>query len=129
MLTQHDADSMAAPKFHPVRRHRRYLFSVPVQFHHMSKEHKKTTHGISLEISEGGMSAVVEGELRIGEIADVNVPLSAGSLNALAIVRHKTAGHYGFEFLGLNPQERQQLQEHTKLLLPHRGTLLANLGA
>ena len=83
---------------------------------------------MTLEISEGGMSAIVEGDLRIGEIADVDVPLPAGPLSALAIVRHKTAGHFGFEFLGLSPAERQQLSESTKRLLPHRGTLMGAFG-
>jgi PilZ domain-containing protein len=127
MATETDAEAMA-PKFQGVRRHRRYLFSVPVQLHHLVGDRKKTTHGISLEVSEGGMSAVVEGELLIGEIADIDVPLPAGRLETLAIVRHKTAGHFGFEFLGLKAEERQRLNESTKVLLPHRGSLLGTLG-
>jgi c-di-GMP-binding flagellar brake protein YcgR len=117
-----------APKLHGVRRHRRFLFSVPVELHHLVAERKNTTHGMSLEISEGGMSAVIEGDLRIGEIADVAVPLPAGDLKALAIVRHKTAGHFGFEFLGLRPEERQRLKESTRALLPQDGTILGRLG-
>lgn len=117
-----------APKFHGIRRHHRFLFSAPVKLHHLVADRKNTTHGISLEISEGGMSAVVEGDLRIGEIADLDLPLPAGDLKALAIVRHKTAGHFGFEFLGLNSTERRQLNESTKVLLPHRGSLLGRLG-
>ena len=83
---------------------------------------------MSLEISEGGMSAVLENDLRVGEITGVDVPLPAGSLTALAIVRHKTAGHFGFEFLGLTMVEREQLRESTKSLLPQRGTLMDRLG-
>src|SRR5437868_1459846 len=107
-----------APKVSGIRRHGRYLFSVPLTVQHLLAEGSSRTHGMTLEISEGGMSAIVQGDLRIGEIADVNIPLPAGPLSALAIVRHKTAGHFGFEFLGLSPAERQQLSASTKLLLP-----------
>jgi len=117
-----------APKVNGIRRHRRYLFSVPFTVQHLLAEGSSRTHGMTLEISEGGMSAIVQGDLRIGEIADVNIPLPAGPLSALAIVRHKTAGHFGFEFLGLSPAERQQLSASTKLLLPHRGTLMGAFG-
>jgi PilZ domain-containing protein len=117
-----------APKINGIRRHRRYLFSVPLRVQHLLAEGSGTTHGITLEISEGGMSAIVQGDLRIGEIADVDIPLPAGPLSALAIVRHKTAGHFGFEFLGLKPEERQLLNESTDVLLPHRGSLMGRLG-
>jgi c-di-GMP-binding flagellar brake protein YcgR len=116
------------PRARGTRRHRRYLFSVPVKLHHMVADGNCATHGMSLEISEGGMSAIVEGDLRIGEITDVDVPLPVGPLSALAIVRHKTAGRFGFEFLGLSPAERQQLSDTTRLLLPQRGTLMGAFG-
>ena len=115
------------PRLHGIRRHRRYLFSVPVQVH-LKTPKNRSTRGMSLEISEGGMSAVVESELRVGEIAGVDLSLPAGSLSALAIVRHQTAGHFGFEFLGLTAAEREQLKQSTKSLLPQGGTLMDRLG-
>jgi c-di-GMP-binding flagellar brake protein YcgR len=115
------------PQLHGIRRHRRYLFSVPVQVHLMIPKNR-SARGMSLEISEGGMSAVLEGELRVGEIAAVELPLPAGSLSALAIVRHKGAGHFGFEFLGLTANEREQLKQSAKSLQSQRGTLLNSLG-
>ena len=101
-----------------VRRHPRYLFSVPVTLGQLLGDGIRTTHGLTLEISEGGMSAVVEGDLRIGEIANVDLPLTAGALSAFAIVRHRTAGRFGFEFLGLRPEERQQISNTSKMLQP-----------
>ena len=126
METRTTAESVG-PQLHGTRRHRRYLFSVPVQVHLMIAKNR-SSRGMSLEISEGGMSAVLEGELRVGEIAGVEMRLPAGALSALAIVRHKTAGHFGFEFLGLTATEREQLKQSTKWLLYQGGTLTDRLG-
>lgn len=91
------------------RQHPRYLFSVPVTLRRLVSGGFQTTRGMSLDISEGGVSAVVQANLSVGETVEINLPLSACPLHTVAIVRHVTDSRSGFEFLGLTPEERHQI--------------------
>ncbi len=91
------------------RQHPRYLFSVPVILRHLRPGGFQTTRGMSLDISEGGISAIVQGSLRVGETVEINLRLSAGPLHTVAIVRHVTEIRSGFEFLGLTAEEKHQI--------------------
>ena len=91
------------------RRHRRALFSVPVTFHHLAAGGVRTSHGISLDISEGGLGALVQGRLEVGETVALDLPLAERLLSAIAIVRHSSDLSSGFEFVGLTPEERMQI--------------------
>lgn len=101
--------SPATPGQGTERRHRRALFSVPVTFHHLAAGGVRTSHGISLDISEGGLGALVQGSLQVGETVAIDLPLAERVLNAIAIVRHTSEVSSGFEFVGLNPEERMQI--------------------
>ena len=94
-----------------VRRHTRTLFSAPLTLHHLMMGGICSTHGISLDISEGGVGAMVQGDLRQGEILEIDIGLPGRPLNAVAIVRHTSNVRSGFEFLGLTAEERQQITE------------------
>jgi PilZ domain len=91
------------------RRHPRALFSVPVTLYHLMPGGVQTSRGISLDISEAGLGALVQGDLRVGETVEIDLPLSERMLNAVAIVRHTSSMRSGFEFLGLTPEERVQI--------------------
>lgn len=97
----------------PVRRHSRALFSVPVTLRHLMTGGIGSTRGISLDISEGGLGAIVQGDLRVGEMVEIDVRISERPLSAVAIVRHTSNVRSGFEFLGLTPEERQQIANAT----------------
>jgi PilZ domain-containing protein len=75
-----------------------------------------TTHGISVDISEGGISAIVEADLQIGETVEIDIPLKSGALNTVAILRHVTRSRSGFEFLGLTADERQQIAAASSII-------------
>lgn len=96
------------------RRYPRALFTVPVTFHHLAAGGVRTSHGISLDISEGGLGALVQGSLQVGDTVAVDLPLAQNVLSAVAIVRHTSNVGSGFEFVGLTPEERAQIVSFTQ---------------
>jgi c-di-GMP-binding flagellar brake protein YcgR len=64
---------------------------------------------MTLDISEGGMAAIVPDTLSVGEIVEIDLTLPVGLINTLATVRYNSANRSGFEFVGLSSQERQQI--------------------
>lgn len=92
-----------------VRRYPRAIFSVPVTLHHLRAGGVRTSHGISLDVSEGGMGALVQDGLSLGETVAIDLPLRERTLNAIAIVRHISSARCGFEFVGLSAEERSQI--------------------
>lgn len=92
-----------------VRRHTRTLFSAPISLCHLTRDGIRTTRGVSLDISEGGMGALVQGDLLVGETVEIDLRLREHPLNAVAIVRYTSSVRSGFEFLGLTAEERQQI--------------------
>jgi hypothetical protein len=93
----------------PFRRHPRALFSVPITLHHLSPGGIRTTPGISLDLGEGGLGAIVQGEVGVGDTVGIDLRLSERLLTTVAIVRHTSSVRSGFEFVGLTPEERLQI--------------------
>jgi hypothetical protein len=93
----------------PVRRHSRAIFSVPLTPHHLMHGGVGRSHGISLDLSEGGMGALVQHGLSVGETVAVDLPLRERVLHAIAIVRHISKTRCGFEFVGLTEDERSRI--------------------
>lgn len=91
------------------RRHPRALFTVPLTLHHLGARGVRTSHGISLDISEGGLGALVQGSLQVGDTVAIDIPLPKSRLSAVAIVRHSSSVSSGFEFVGLTAEERLQI--------------------
>ncbi len=96
-----------------VRRHPRMPFSVPITFHHLKAGMTWTSNGMSLDLSEGGFGALVNGKLRPGETLEIELPLTETVLNLIAIVRYCSNFGCGLEFLGLTPEERLQIAAAT----------------
>jgi hypothetical protein len=92
-----------------VRRHPRALFSVPLTLRHLMTGGVRTSRGVSLDISEAGLGALVETDLQVGETVVMDLPLPERMLSAVAVVRHTSSARSGFEFLGLTPEERAQI--------------------
>jgi len=93
----------------PARRYPRALLSVLFGLRHLIGGGIHTTRGITLDISEGGVGALVKGELRLGETVELDLYLPERTMNTVAIVRHTSSVRSGFEFLGLTPEERSQI--------------------
>ena len=101
------ADSVA--KSDAVRRYPRFILSVPVTVRRWPPQGFKTARGITIDISEGGMGAIVPDRLRVGEVVELDLPLTVGLLNTMSTVKYSTWERSGFEFVGLSAQERQQI--------------------
>jgi len=91
------------------RRYSRAMFTVPITLRHLMAGGVRATPGVSLDISEGGLGAIVQSALQVGETVEVELPLPGGKLSAVAIVRHASSVCCGFEFLGLTGEERLQI--------------------
>jgi hypothetical protein len=69
----------------------------------------RSAHGITLDVSEGGLGALVQGSLQLGETVAIDLSLPERMLSTVAIVRHSSRVSSGFEFVGLTPEEKLQL--------------------
>jgi len=92
------------------RRHARYRFSVPITVH--SSGHQ-AVRGMSLEISESGMSAMIGDVLQVGDTVELE-PVAGGRVSAL--VRRHSGKIYGFEFRNLTPAQSRRIVESCELL-------------
>ena len=110
-----------------VRRHQRAPFSVPVKIHHLKAGVTWTSTGMSLDLSEGGFGALVNGKLSPGETLEIEMQLLENDLRLIAIVRYCSDFGCGMEFLGLTPEERVQITTFTTHLGLARTPRLAKL--
>jgi hypothetical protein len=92
------------------RLHPRYRFSVPIT---IRSSNGASIPGISIEISETGISAITADSLEVNEMVELE-PIAAGKV--LALVRRNVGRVYGFEFLNLAPDQTQQIRASCKLL-------------
>jgi hypothetical protein len=102
-----------APQERPRQRYPRALFSVPMTLRHLGSGGIQSSPGISLDISEGGLGAIVHGGLRVGEMVEIDVRTPGFALSAVAIVRYTSTVRSGFEFVGMTPEEREQIAATT----------------
>ncbi len=96
------------------RRTPRCLFSGPMT---IRSADGAALHGISVEMSETGMSAMVKGSLTPGETVELE-PVAGG--RTPAVVRHKLGRLYGFEFVGLSSEQAGRIAENCKKLVRYR---------
>jgi hypothetical protein len=103
----------------------RYLFSAPVLIFR-TEANPPDTYGITLELSDCGLSALVNDALEPGETVYVRLRLSMGSLQAKAVVRHHTGRHYGFDFVDLRPAELDLVRSTTRTMQVYCGRWLTS---
>jgi len=92
------------------RRHDRYRFSAPITVY---PNGRSAIRGISLEISESGMSALFGDGLVVGDTVELE-PVAGSMVSAL--VRRQSGKIYGFEFSNLTPAQIQRIAEICKSL-------------
>lgn len=91
------------------QRYARMVFSTPITVRHLTAGGVRSSRGISLDISEGGIGALVEATLGVGDTVEIELALSGCDLIVVGIVRHWSITRSGFEFLGLTPDERERI--------------------
>ena len=55
--------------------------------------------GHSVDISESGISAMLREEVSVGAVVRLEFTLALGKVDVLAVVRHRNAFRYGFQFV------------------------------
>jgi c-di-GMP-binding flagellar brake protein YcgR len=100
------------------RRYPRYRFSIPIT---IRSADGLAMQGISIEISQSGMSAITSDSLTVNETVELE-PIAAGTVSAS--VRRAVGRVYGFEFLNLSAEQTQRITEICKSLPLYRGKSL-----
>src|SRR5580658_6692787 len=90
------------------RRHPRYRFSEPMK---VCCQDGACLDGMSVELSQSGMSAMIQGALKPGDVVRLQ-PVTG--VNTAAVVRHKLGMLYGFEFLELAREQAGKIAERCR---------------
>ena len=98
------SSAASAQEHRPERRYQRHFLSAPVATWALLNSGPQVTRGLTLEISLGGLSAVLCGPPKRGERVSVRLNLLNVAFETLAIVRHSSPGRTGFEFLEPSPE-------------------------
>jgi PilZ domain-containing protein len=101
------------------RRHPRYRFSEPMK---VCCQDGACLDGISVELSQSGMSAMIQGPLKPGDV--VRLQPVTGVITA-AVVRHKLGMLYGFEFLELALEQAGKIADRCRRCEPWRSNARA----
>lgn len=96
------------------RRHKRYRFSAPITVRCADGSEKA---GMTLEISENGMSVILADPLLLGETVQLE-PVAGTRVSAL--VRHHVGKVHGVEFLDLTDGQVQKIRASCSVLPIYR---------
>ena len=87
-------------EFVDARRHRRFKLEVDMRVY---PRECPVVRGTTVDISESGISALLRVEVPVGEVVRLEFTLPTGEVEALAMVRQRSAFRYGFQFLETGP--------------------------
>jgi hypothetical protein len=102
--------SPAARQYSAERRYPRFLLSAPVSTRRFRGSRSRITKGITLDISMGGVSAMLCGPPPVGQLVALRVDLPETSLQANAVVRHSNPSRTGFEFVKLSRESQNRIE-------------------
>ena len=113
------------PKSAPTdwRRHRRftrYKLDIRVSIIRDNDGKKETLNGRCRHLGQGGLGAILAGELSANEVVSLEftLPGQSQSMQIRAAVRQRHGFHHGFEFLALSPAQLEAIRETEKSLPP-----------
>ena len=92
------------------RRFPRYHYSAPIA---IRPSDGAEVRGISMEISEGGISLLATASLKVGDTVELD-PVGGGATKA--ILRRVVGKLYGFEFIRPGPAQRKQIRKMCQML-------------
>ena len=110
--------TMSQHKQHPwtlPRAHKRYLLDVRLVVKTMTAKSSETLLGRTKDIAEGGLGATIPGNIKIGEIVEIELqlPETAELLKFKAEVRYRQGFQYGFKFLQADEKQREMIRRAT----------------
>jgi len=91
------------PTKHVLRKYPRHLLSVPLTVHAISGCHASLAHGLTLDLSQGGVSAVLCGAVHVEQTVWLELQLPKRTRQTLANIRHARPCRCGFEFRSPGP--------------------------
>ena len=96
----------------PRRGSPRYPVKVPLDVIALRSGIPQNIPGRCTDVSEGGVGAMVAGELAAGQqvAIELRLPKVGLSLRARALVRYQGKVRCGFEFVGLAPEQREMIR-------------------
>jgi PilZ domain len=102
------------------RRFARYRTEMAVVVKVLASEGYVRIHGRCFEIAEAGLGAVITSELNPGEMTtlEFTLPDQQEALAIRAVVRHRMGFLHGFEFVGILPDQREQIRTYCRNLKP-----------
>lgn len=102
------------------RRFARYRTELPLIVKVLGQEGYLRIHGRCFEIAENGLGAVVTSEFRAGEMVSLefSIPNAKDLQVYRAVVRHRMGFLHGFEFVGILPEQRDQIKTYCRTLSP-----------
>ena len=89
----------------------RTLFSVAFHVQPIHEHAPGAIRAMSVDISQGGLGALVQGSLHVGEKVRIELPIAGRTIKTDAIVRHSSALRSGFQFLELTKNDRQDIKK------------------
>jgi PilZ domain-containing protein len=84
------------PEAVELRRHRRFKLEVDIRVY---PRESAVVRGHTVDISESGISAMLREEVPLGAMVRLEFALPLGEVEVLAMVRHRNAFRYGFQFV------------------------------
>ena len=117
--TKHSLPEASARKS-STRRYARYRTELPLIVKVLGQEGYLRIHGRCFEIAENGLGAVITSEFRAGEMVSLEfaIPNVKDQQNYRAVVRHRMGFLHGFEFVGILPEQREQIKNYCRTLAP-----------
>jgi hypothetical protein len=94
-LESHD-QSGAGTAGRGARRHPRFKLEVDIR---INSKTAGVLSGRTVDFSESGISAMLKIEVPVGELVELKFSLPTGPVNVYAMVRHRNAFRYGFQFV------------------------------
>jgi PilZ domain len=100
------------------RRYPRYAIDLRLQVRMFQGGEFRACWGRSTELGQDGIGATLTGELEVGEIVSLEIPLplSPYPVKIRAIVRYRQGLRYGFEFLTLSAAQRDTVARVCEML-------------
>ena len=94
------------PTKHVLRKYPRHLLSVPLTVHAISGCHASLAHGLTLDLSQGGVSAVLCGAVHVAQTVWLELQLPKGTLQTVANIRHARPAGAGLSSALLAPASK-----------------------
>src|SRR5207244_10658901 len=91
-----------------------YALVTSIRAHAKCPDRVIRSQGMTVEISEGGVSAYLRGEFEAGQQVELELDLPIGPLELSAIVRNCLGHRYGFQFRELLPEQCHKIKASCK---------------